>query len=172
MNWLDTLIGKARKSEALKATLTCLPVRRHREDSQQFKAARAKKLQWRLNIHWAGLAGGESFQDASLGGPSRGVQTMQAAGLSAATAGMDLPAEPEARERVELLGQTQGALQRLACIFAPFEFTKASHRLGVRVDEAAAAKQAFMRPYPRKAMSTKVIPDLSAALTLATCQVE
>lgn len=43
--------------------------------------------------------------------------------------GMDLPAEPEARERVELLGQTQGALQ--------------------------------------KAMSTKVIPDLSAALTLA-----
>ena len=158
MNWLDTLIGKARKSEALKATLTCLPVRRHREDSQQIKAARAKKLQWRLNIHWAGLAGGESFQDASLGGPSR--------------AGMDLPAEPEARERVELLGQTQGALQRLACIFAPFEFTKASHRLGVRVDEAAAAKQAFMRPYPRKAMSTKVIPDLSAALTLATCQVE
>ncbi|CAE7664158.1 DRC9, partial [Symbiodinium pilosum] len=43
---------------------------------------------------------------------------------------MDLPAEPEARERVELLGQTQGALQ--------------------------------------KAMSTKVIPDLSAALTLAS----
>ena len=43
--------------------------------------------------------------------------------------GMDLPAEPEARTRVELLGQTQGALQ--------------------------------------KAMSTKVIPDLSAALTLA-----
>lgn len=27
--------------------------------------------------------------------------------------GMDLPAEPEARERVELLGQTQGALQRV-----------------------------------------------------------
>ncbi|CAE7217835.1 DRC9 [Symbiodinium necroappetens] len=47
-----------------------------------------------------------------------------------AAEGMDLPAEPEARERVELLGQTQGALQ--------------------------------------KAMSTKVIPDLSAALTLAS----
>ena len=30
-----------------------------------------------------------------------------------AASGMDLPAEPEARERVELLGQTQGALQRL-----------------------------------------------------------
>ena len=27
--------------------------------------------------------------------------------------GMDLPAEPEALKRVELLGQTQGALQRL-----------------------------------------------------------
>ena len=27
--------------------------------------------------------------------------------------GMDLPAEPEARTRVELLGQTQGALQSL-----------------------------------------------------------
>ena len=47
--------------------------------------------------------------------------------------GMDLPAEPEARERVELLGQTQGALQclgpvNLRYIFNRWKMEKLEHQ--------------------------------------------
>ena len=90
-------------------------------------------------------------------------------------AGMDLPAEPEARERVELLGQTQGALQKLNCTSFRGTYLLLAVQVSAWLLTAGSwpsARRLLVSFYiskacqPRKAMSTKVIPDLSAALTL------